>query len=61
MTQKAKKQIEYAVATHAIENLSPSKEALQLCREVADGRLSGSEAAASLMKRYGLKRGAARG
>ncbi len=31
MTQKSKKQIEYTLATHAIERLVPSKAAIRLC------------------------------
>lgn len=37
MTQKGKERIEYTLATHAIEKLVPSKEALRLCEQMAEG------------------------
>ena len=55
MTQKSRKQLDYALSTQAIENLFPSKEALRLCEQVSSGRISTDEAVASLLQQYGLK------
>lgn len=55
MTQKSRKQMDYALSTQAIENLFPSKEALLLCEQVSSGRISTDEAVASLLQQYGLK------
>lgn len=56
MTQRSKKHLEYTLATHAIENLIPSKDAVQLCAKVSDGKLSADAAVASILKKYGLSR-----
>jgi len=61
MTQKCQKQIEYTLATHAIEKLSPSKEALLLCERMDSEKLSADAAVASLLERYGLSRVRANG
>lgn len=57
MTQKSKKQIEYTLATHAVERLVPSKEAIRLCGQMADGELDASAAVAELLRKYGLAAG----
>lgn len=61
MTQKAKKQLTYTLATHAIEKLSPSKEACRLCEKMSDGRMSANDAVEEIMRRYGVKRVTSRG
>ncbi len=57
MTQKSKKQIEYTLATHAIERLVPSKAAIRLCGQMADGKLDADSAVAALLRQYGLVSG----
>ena len=61
MTQKSRKQIDYALSTQAIENLFPSKEALRICEKVSNGQISTDEAVASLLKQYGLRQISAHG
>lgn len=56
MTQKSKKQIEYTLATHAVERLTPSKEAIRLCELISDGKMSADRAVDTLLSQYGLKR-----
>lgn len=56
MTQRSKRQIEYTLATHAIERLTPSRDALRLCEKVADGKLNADAAVESVLARHGLKR-----
>lgn len=58
MTQKAKKQIEYTLATNAIEHLTPSKRAIQLCNQMSEGKLDADSAVISLLRQYGLSEAA---
>ena len=53
MTQKAKKQIAYTLATHAVERLTPSQEAIRYCEQVSNGTLSADQAMEKLLKRHG--------
>jgi hypothetical protein len=55
MTQRTKQKIEYTLATHAIERLIPSKEALHLCEKVSSGAMNADAAVLSLLKQYGLE------
>lgn len=61
MAQKKTQQMEYALYTHAIERLFPSKEALHLCEQMSDGALNAKEAVASILEVYGLKQVSDRG
>lgn len=54
MTRQNKQQIEYTLATHAIEKLFPSKEALRLCEQMSDGTMNADAAVSSILERYGL-------
>lgn len=54
MTRQGKQQIEYTLATHAIEKLIPSKEALHLCEQMANGAINADTAVSSILERYGL-------
>lgn len=56
MTKQGKQNIEYTLATHAIEKLTPSKEALRLCEQMENGEISADTAVAVLLERYGLVR-----
>ena len=56
MTRQSKQQIEYTLATHAIEKLIPSKEALSLCEQMIDGTVNADAAVSSILERYGLTR-----
>ncbi len=61
MTQKNRKQLRYAVSTHTIERLRPSKEAMRLCEQVSSGTLTADAAVAAVLKRHGLKQVIAHG
>ena len=39
MMLQSKQKIEYTLATHAIEKLIPSEEALRLCEQMASGAI----------------------
>lgn len=54
MTQRTKKQIEYILATHAVERLVPSKEAIRLCGQMSGGKLDADGAVKVLLRQYGL-------
>ena len=56
MTQRAKKHLEYTLSTHAIEKLTPSDEAIRLCVQVSDGKISADAAVASILQQYGYSR-----
>ena len=56
MTQRSKKQIEYTLATHAIEKLIPSEEAIYLCEQMASGMINADEAVSSILEQYGLSK-----
>ena len=56
MTREASKQIEYSLSTLAIERLSPSQEALKLCEQMSDGKISTEAAVASIIKLYSKRR-----
>lgn len=55
MLQHRKKQIQYTLSTHAIEKLTLSKEAIQLCEQVADGKMKADTAVSFILNHYGLK------
>lgn len=55
MTQKAKANVEYTIATHAAEKMPLSKETIALCGQIAEGRISGDAAVAEIMRRYGVE------
>lgn len=55
MTQKARSNVEYTIATHAAENMPLTREAISLCERIADGHISGDAAVADIMRRYGVE------
>lgn len=55
MTREASKQIEYCLATLAIEKLHPSDEAISLCKQMTEGKISTEAAVAKLLKNYGAR------
>lgn len=56
MPQKSKRQLEYTTATHVIERLTPSRDALRLCEQVSNGEISADTAVEMLLQSYCLKR-----
>ncbi len=57
MTQRSQQQINYTLATHAIEKLIPSKNALRLCEQISDGKMSADTAIMEILRQYGLRSG----
>lgn len=55
MTQKAKANVKYTIATHAAEKITLSREAITLCEKIADGHISGDIAVAEILRRYGVE------
>lgn len=61
MTQKAEANLKYVIATHAAEQMTPSRRAIGLCEEIAEGRISGDYAVEQIKRSYGLKEETLRG
>lgn len=55
MTQKSKRQLEYIASTHAVERLPPSQDAIRLCEQLSDGKISADAAVEALLQLNGLK------
>ena len=56
MTPTAEKQLSYNISTHAIERLAPSKQALDCCRQIAEGKTGADQAVQQVLKGYGFQR-----
>lgn len=54
MTKPAQTAIQYTLATHAAEGMTPSKQAVRLCEKIADVRMSADRAVEEIKARYGL-------
>lgn len=54
MTQEVTKQMKYTLTTHMIEKLTPSRNALDLCEQIAAGKMSADAAVIALLKQYGF-------
>ena len=52
MKRQTEKNIEYTLATFAIEKLVPSKDAIHLCRENARGRIGIDQAIRTIKDKY---------
>ena len=50
MTSKARKNLEYTLATHEIEGLCPSDYAISLCERMAEGEITADEAVNAILK-----------
>lgn len=56
MNRTIEKNIEYTIATFAIEQLKPSKDALKLCKENAMGNITLEKAIDTIKDRYRVGR-----
>ncbi len=56
MTRNTQQQIRYTLATHTIEHMIPSQNAIRLCEQLSDGSISADAAVAATLQRYGLKK-----
>ena len=54
MTKRTKHNIEYTLSTLAVEGLKPSREAIQLCKEVSDKKISLDDAIYAIKVKYGV-------
>lgn len=54
MAKPVDKNLKYTLATHAVERMVPSKEAVQLCRENAEGRINADTAVKLIKQKYGV-------
>ena len=61
MTQKSKKHLDYTVCTYAVEQLVPSRDAMQLCEQISDGIISADVAVEKILQLYDLKQGNSNG
>ncbi len=55
MTKKAETAIQYTIATHAAERMTPSKEAVYLCEQIIYGRITADYAVEEIKRKYGVK------
>lgn len=46
--------IKYTLASHAVEKLRPSDDAIQLCDRVTNREISTEDAIAAILKKYGV-------
>ena len=56
MKKSSQKAVKYMLATHAVEHIKPSREAVRLCKQVASGNISADYAVAQIMRNYGIRR-----
>ena len=61
MTKRSQQQINYTLATHAIEKLMPSKMALRLCEQVTNGKMNADTAVTAILQQYGLRKASING
>ena len=52
MTKTAEENLNYTLATFAIEGLVPSEEAQRLCADCTDGKITADEAVSQLIEQY---------
>lgn len=55
MTQRAESNLKYTLATHAAEKMTPSSNAIRLCEQIADGKISADRAVEQIMRDYGIE------
>ena len=46
--------VKYTLASHAVEHLMPSEEAIDLMNKMSDGKISADDAVEALLKKYNL-------
>lgn len=52
MTKEIQKNINYTLATFAVEKLVPSREAIELCRRNAEGKITLDNAINEIKRKY---------
>ena len=53
------KNVKYTLASHAVERLRPSDDAINLMQKMSDGKISADDAVNQLLKKYGVSQGSA--
>lgn len=56
MTKEIQKNIDYTIATFAVEKLVPSREAIELCRKNAEGTITLDNAIDRIKNKYKVAR-----
>lgn len=51
------KNVKYTLASHAVERLRPSDDAIELMQKMSDGKISADDAVNQLLKKYGVSQG----
>ena len=51
------KNIQYTLASHAVERLRPSDDAIDLMQKMSEGKISADDAVNQLLKKYGISQG----
>lgn len=54
MTKHTKKNIDYTLSTFSVEGLKPSREAIKLCEQMGDKKVSLDEAIHAIKVRHGV-------
>jgi len=60
MTNQSESNLKYAISSHAIENMAPSKRAVLLCRQNASGKIAADRAVEEILRDYGIQKGTTR-
>jgi hypothetical protein len=55
LNKHVKESVQYSLATHAIEKMKPSREAVRLCAQVAAGSISANQAVEKIKRSYGVE------
>jgi hypothetical protein len=55
MSKQTNKILKYNLATHAVEKLIPSRDAVYLCKETAAGRMNTETAVKLIKQKYGIE------
>lgn len=51
------KNVKYTLASHAVERLRPSNDAIELMQKMSDGKINADDAVNQLLKKYGVSQG----
>lgn len=57
MARRNNQNIKHTLSTQAIEGLSPSGQAIRLCKKLSDGTLTADAAVEAIKAKHGLTRG----
>lgn len=46
--------MKYTLSTQAVEGIAPSQEAISLCQQISDGKISANQAIEIIKEKYGV-------